>query len=626
MNDKILIFFGIACSMAHPADSQTPDALIQFPGKTNVIFILTDDQGYGDLACTGNTIIRTPNLDKLHAESTRFTNFHVNPVCSPSRASLLTGRYASRVGVWRTVSGRSILYEDEKTIADLFKENGYKTAMFGKWHLGDNYPYRPQDRGFDEVLIHGGGGVGNVQDYWANDYFDDTYFRNGKPEIFKGFCTDVWFEEATKFIEKNSSQPFFCYISTNAPHLPFVCPEEYREMYKSLEPGLSEFYGMITNIDDNIGKLRDKLKELGIDKNTILIFSTDNGSARGAKVWNAGMKGWKGSPYEGGHRVPLFVHWPAGKLNSGKDIDQLAGGIDLLPTLIDLCKLNNTIEKPFDGVSLLPAINGAEIKDRIIIVDNQQRSYVPVYMHSSTCIAWDKWRFIGGSELFNVKVDSGQQNNLFSQFPDVVKKLELAYSNWFKDVYQHREFAEIHIGSPKENPVCLTAHDIVGESVWNQDEVLEGKKCLGFWSVYAEEKGLYKISLRRYPIEANQGLVEKINIPDGLKTLLYYKDLNYNRNQVHGFNYAITHDQSAPVNVSFAHLSIDGVDQLKVLPFDLQIKDNQEDYSFNERNEITSINFIVEIERGSHLLEANFLYDAGAGNMQASYYVYIEKL
>jgi len=269
--------------------------------KPNVIFILTDDQGYGDLACHGNPWIKTPNLDKLHSESVRFTNFHVGTTCAPSRSGLMTGKYCNKVGVWHTVNGREILREGETTLAEKMKTAGYKTGIFGKWHLGDNYPFRPQDRGFDEVLIHGGGGVGQQPDYWENDYFDDTYFHNGKPQKYKGYCTDVWFSEALKFIKANKNKPFFCYLPTNAPHGPYNIADKYSNPYKN-NPNIPNpnFYGMITNIDENIGRLREELKKMGIDKNTILVFMTDNGTAAGVKFgkngevvsgYNADMRG-----------------------------------------------------------------------------------------------------------------------------------------------------------------------------------------------------------------------------------------------------------------------------------------------------------------------------------------------
>jgi len=430
--------------------------------KPNVVFILTDDQGYGDLGCHGNPVIQSPNIDRLHGESVRFTDFHVSPVCSPTRAQLMTGCYPSRLGVWRTVAGRSILRKEWKTMADIFRDNGYKTAIFGKWHLGDNYPYRPQDRGFDEVLVHGGGGVGNINDYWGNDYFDDVYFRNGKPEQCKGFCTDVWFSEAIKFIENHRDRPFFCYISTNAPHLPFVCPEEYKQLYANLEPGLREFAAMITHIDKNVGILRKRLRDLNLDGNTILIFMTDNGTARGATLWNAGMRGWKGHPYDGGHRVPFFLHWPGGEFNQGKEISRLTGGIDLLPTLIDLCQMENTSDRPFDGRSVAPLLKGNETAwpDRTIIIDNQQRSIEPEYFHFSTAILHEKWRMIRQDELYDIAKDPSQTNNLIQIYPETAKNLSDQYSRWFEENYGDRSPAEIVVGNNKENPVRLTAHDL----------------------------------------------------------------------------------------------------------------------------------------------------------------------
>lgn len=208
-------------------EKKTPEASAAPP---NVILVMTDDQGYGDLGCHGNKIIKTPNLDNLYSQSTRLTNFHVSPTCSPTRAALLTGHYSNLTGVWHTVSGRSLIHRDEIVLAKTFKTSGYATGMFGKWHLGDNYPFRPQDRGFDEVVIHAGGGIGNTHDYWNNDYFDDYYSHNGQYKKYQGYCTDVWFSEAIRFIEKNQDQPFFCYISTNAPHGPFHVqdPAEYR--------------------------------------------------------------------------------------------------------------------------------------------------------------------------------------------------------------------------------------------------------------------------------------------------------------------------------------------------------------------------------------------------------------
>ena len=253
--------------------------------KPNVILIITDDQGYGDIGFHGNDWIQTPNIDLLAKESVRLTDFHVGTTCAPTRSGLMTGRNCNRVGVWHTVMGRSLLRKSEVTMADVFKSNGYATGMFGKWHLGDNYPYRPHDRGFEEAFYHGGGGVSQSPDYWDNDYFDDTYFRNGEPEKVSGYCTDVWFSSALEFIERNREKPFFCYLSTNAPHGPYHVPQKYIDLYKdkSAIPN-PNFYGMITNVDENLGTFRIRLEELGLADNTILIFMTDNGTAAGVEV------------------------------------------------------------------------------------------------------------------------------------------------------------------------------------------------------------------------------------------------------------------------------------------------------------------------------------------------------
>lgn len=218
--------------------------------------------------------------------------FHVGPTCAPTRASLMTGHYANSTGVWHTIGGRSLLRKNEWTLASAYKENGYRTAIFGKWHLGDSYPYRPQDRGFETTIVHGGGGISQVPDYWGNDYFDDSYYVNGEPRKFEGYCTDVFFDQALQYIEANKEQPFFCYISTNAPHAPFNVEEKYFNLYKDQVPDTrARFYGMITNIDENFGRLREKLIELELEKNTIVIFMTDNGTVGGGQVGQAKVCG-----------------------------------------------------------------------------------------------------------------------------------------------------------------------------------------------------------------------------------------------------------------------------------------------------------------------------------------------
>jgi arylsulfatase A-like enzyme len=236
---------------------------------------MTDDQGYGDLGRHGNSMIRTPHLDALHGESIRLTDFHVDPTCSPTRAALLTGRYSTRTGVWHTVMGRSLLYEDEVTLADILARDGYRTGIFGKWHLGDNFPFRPEDRGFHDVVIHGGGGIGQTPDYWGNRYVDDHFLTNGTWTPYEGYCTDVFFDQALRFIERNRDRPFFAYIPTNVPHSPFIAPEGLDEAYRERgvpEP-MASFYGMIENCDTNIGRLRAKLREWDLEEIRSWCFS-----------------------------------------------------------------------------------------------------------------------------------------------------------------------------------------------------------------------------------------------------------------------------------------------------------------------------------------------------------------
>src|ERR1041384_345214 len=290
--------------------------------KPNVILVLTDDQGYGDLSCLGNPILRTPNLDRLHAESIRFTDFHVAPMCTPTRGQLMTGRDALANGAMNVSSGRTPLRRGIPTMADAFAASGYRTGQFGKWHLGDTYPFRPHDRGFHESIFFPSSHISSAPDYWNNDYFDDTYVHNGKREKYAGYCTDVFFGEAMKWMKGCAArgQPFFTYLPTNAPHGPLFCSDKYREPYKSQPRNVASFFGMIANIDENMAKLDAFLVANGLRENTILIFMTDNGGTVGVPVFNAGMRGKKIDLYEGGHRVPCFIRWPAGGLRPPCDL------------------------------------------------------------------------------------------------------------------------------------------------------------------------------------------------------------------------------------------------------------------------------------------------------------------
>jgi arylsulfatase A-like enzyme len=474
--------------------------------RPNVVLLLTDDQGYGDLGCHGNPVIKTPQLDKLFAQSVRLTNFHVDPTCSPTRSALMTGRYSSRTGVWHTVMGRSLLRKDEVTMADMFAANGYRTGIFGKWHLGDNYPFRPQERGFHEVLTHGGGGIGNTPDFWGNNYFNDALRHNGKLEKYTGYCTDVFFTAALEFIEQNKDRPFFAYIPTNAPHVPLNVAEKYSQPYldKGLSVPLARFYGMIANIDENLARLTGKLKELGLEDNTILIFMTDNGSATGAGSggFNAGIRGFKGSEYDGGHRTPCFLRWP-GKLPAGRDVARLTAHIDVLPTLLDLCSLPKPDKVTFDGRSLRPLLEDKGAwPERTLLVHSQRIDHPEKWRKCA--VMTDRWRLINGKELYDTQADPGQEKDVADGHPRAVADLHAAYEQWYADLSKRfDEYCPIVVGTDAENPSRLCCHDWHGErALSGQEMVREGVKANGFWAMEVARAGRYEITLRQQPAVA----------------------------------------------------------------------------------------------------------------------------
>lgn len=485
--------------------------------QPNVVIVITDDQGYGDLSCHGNPILKTPNLDALHAESVRLTDYHVSPTCSPTRAALLTGHWTNRTGVWHTIMGRSMIRENEVTMGQIFKDAGYATGMFGKWHLGDNYPYRPEDRGYTEVLRHGGGGVGQTPDYWDNAYFDGSYWHNGKPTPVKGFCTDVFFDYAKKFIktQKSEGKPFLAYVTTNAPHGPMHAPEKYAKPYLGKgrgKNGLAHFYGMIANIDDNVGKLRKFLDEEGLAEDTIFIFTTDNGSSSGSKVHNAGMRGQKGSEYDGGHRVPFFVRWPKGGIDKAHDVTQLTAHVDVVPTLIELCKVPAPEGVKFDGVSIAPLLlkHKVEWRDRMLVTDSQ-RVKDPIKWRKSAVMS-GQWRLINGKELYDIKADPGQAKDVALEHSEVVERMTKFYDEWWADLLpSFKNDTAIYLGHARANPARLTSHDWIttGSTPWNQAHIRRattGKKNTGFWNVKVVEDGDYEVRLRRWPEEADTAI------------------------------------------------------------------------------------------------------------------------
>ncbi len=480
--------------------------------RPNVILILTDDQGFADLGCSGNPWLRTPHIDALHAESTRFSDFHVQPLCTPTRGALMTGHRPAVNGAWATCWGRSILNRHETTLADVFSASGYRTGMFGKWHLGDNYPYRPFDRGFEHVVAHKGGGVGQTPDFWGNNYFDDTYFHNGQPVQQTGYCTDVWFEQAMRFIDTCGEGPFLAYIATNAPHSPYLVEDRHAAAYRGNEQiPHPEFFGMIANIDENVGRLRDFLRRRGLDRDTVVMFMTDNGSSGGPGVdedgfvthgFNAGLRGKKASFYDGGHRAPWIVHWPGGGMDAPRDITEMSLDVDVLPTLIDLLELEDP-GVDFDGTSLAPLLRGQADRldgDRVHFLMNQQGTGIPTARHS--CVMTRQWRLVHGRELYDITSDPGQQTDLADTHPDVARRLRDELDAWYAEVAPGMaEYCRIVLGADAENPSRLDAMDVMGDVAWHQGHIASAQRSTGKWAVEFDRPGRYRFALQRWPDE-----------------------------------------------------------------------------------------------------------------------------
>ncbi|HOZ46929.1 MAG TPA: arylsulfatase [Candidatus Hydrogenedentes bacterium] len=477
--------------------SRAKDGLRPPTEGPNIVLILTDDQGYGDLGRHGNPHLKTPNLDRLHDTSVRFERFYVCPVCSPTRAGLMTGRYNYRTGAIDTYLGRSMMYSDEVTLAEILVEHGYRAGIFGKWHLGDNYPMRPMDQGFQESLVHRGGGLCQPSDWPGNSYFDPILSRNGKDEKTSGYCTDVFTDAALRFIEENRNRPFFVYLATNAPHTPLEIGEEWAAPYRAagLPDDLAKVYGMIANIDANIGRLLDRLQEWSLDENTLVFFITDNGpqGSRQGVRWNAGMRAAKGSVYEGGIRVPCFVRW-TGQLEPGRVVDRIAANIDILPTVVDLVGLTSPPDLHLDGRSLAPLLRdpASEWPNRNLFFQ-WHRGDTPELFRD--CAVRDqRYKLVNGTELYDIQNDPGEQHDMAAEDPDRVSAMRAAYERWFRDVGATRGYAppRIHVGSPHENPATLTRQDWRGANGW-------GDKDLGYWEIWVSLEGPYDITARFTP-------------------------------------------------------------------------------------------------------------------------------
>jgi arylsulfatase A-like enzyme/lysophospholipase L1-like esterase len=453
--------------------------------RPNIVFIITDDQGYGDLSAHGNPVLKTPNLDRLHAEGVRFTDYHVSPTCSPTRSALMSGRHEFKNGVTHTILERERMSVDTVTLPQTLKTAGYATGIFGKWHLGDEAEYQPNRRGFDEVFIHGGGGIGQTYpgscgDAPNNKYFDPAILHNGKFEKTKGYCTDVFFAEAQRWIESRvkagqgaTREPFFCYIATNAPHGPLDARPEDEARYTGKVPSadVAKFFGMVANIDDNVGRLLAKLAQLGIERDTLVVFMNDNGGTAGTKVFNAGMRGQKGTPYRGGTRAMSLWRWP--NTLSPADCDRTVAHIDVYRTLADIAgaKLSAKAEAQAEGRNLVSLLENpsADWAERTLFTHQgrwPKGSDANLAKFANCSIRSGKWNLVStvkapprGAgpakaakpaavakpqadakpvvpqwELYDLSADPGETKNLAAEHPEVIAELRKAYDAWWAEI------------------------------------------------------------------------------------------------------------------------------------------------------------------------------------------------
>ena len=427
--------------------------------QPNIVLILSDDQGWGDLSLNGNTNLLTPNIDRMAERGVLFDRFFVSPVCSPTRAEILTGRYHPRGGVYSTSAGGERLDLDEITLAEIFRKAGYKTAAYGKWHNGMQYPYHPNARGFEDFY-------GFCSGHWGN-YFSPMLEHNGALVRGEGFIIDDLTNQAIRFIEANKEQPFFVYLPFNTPHSPMQVPDRWWKKFEKMEPGMRHHepekenlqhtraaLAMCENIDWNVGRVVETVRDLGLDENTIIIYLSDNGP--NGWRWNGGMKGRKGSTDEGGVRSPMVMQW-GGNLEGGRTVDQIAGAIDLFPTLIEMAGIEFLPEKDLDGVSLKPLIMGENL--------NWEERLIFSHWGGMTSVRSQRFRFDNEGRLFDMQQDPGQSADISGENPEISSRLEAARKDWEADVLSElpgEDKRPFTIGHPDFAFTQLPARDAQG--------------------------------------------------------------------------------------------------------------------------------------------------------------------
>ncbi|MFP6904282.1 MAG: sulfatase-like hydrolase/transferase [Verrucomicrobiota bacterium] len=464
--------------------------------KPRVVFILSDNQSYYEMSCHGHAQIKTPCIDALAKESVEFTHFYAPPFCSPSRSVILTGRYAMRSGVFTTIGGRSIMHRRESTLADILKKNGYHTGIFGKWHLGFSYPHRPQDRGFDEVFVHGGGGVGQMEDHYGNTLFDTTFMHNGQVSPSTGYCTDTLFDRAMAYVEAHRDEPFFCFVSTPVTHSPHHGPKELVAQLKA--DGLTgnlQLFAQVMNLDMNIGRMKAKLDELGLAEKTIFIYASDQGmNDRGAPHGD----NRKGLAYDPAHHVPFFMRIPGAR---PAVCDRLAGMIDFFPTVLDLCGIDSPVKH--DGLSLKPLALGPAGQwpdDRSLIIQCPRGRSASKWKNAS--VKTDRWRLTNGEKLYDIRKDPRQKKDVALQHPAVVARLRKEYEVFWADLPDPESTLSRHLLGAKACPeVVLNGMDWYrGATPWNAGAFRGSSN--GAWAVSIVRDGRYTFECRHFPREA----------------------------------------------------------------------------------------------------------------------------
>lgn len=475
--------------------------------KPNVIVILTDDQGYGDFSFTGNPVLKTPNTDILARGSVRFTDFHVTPVCTPTRSQLMTGNDCLHNQASAVTAGRTLMRRDMPTMADLFRKAGYATGLFGKWHLGHEYPDRPMDRGFDRAVWFKGWGLQSEIEF-DNDYVNPRFLDDLVQKRATGYCTDLWFSHAQEWIKSQAAagKPFFVYLPTNTPHMPLWPPDSHAKLYEGQVPAnAAAFFAMIANIDDNLGRLERTLIDAGLFEDTIVVFTCDNGGTAGRAVFNWGLRDAKASNYEGGHRVPCLLRWPGGGLDEGIEVTTPTQIQDVLPTLLDLCDIPAG-DVQFDGASLVPLMRERDFPERMLVVQYGARERPVKY---DAAVIWNQWRLQKGTELYDIEADRAQAKDVAAQNPDVVARMRAFYDEWWaKREPGNREPIPMLLGVPGHDPSLLTSIDWWEVDCDNINFVSNGTGGPrgGAWHVDVQTAGTYRIELRRWPFHSNKAL------------------------------------------------------------------------------------------------------------------------